>query len=133
MRESYELDTGIGNAYLFFLIEPAHSHFEGFFAHTEKAVDIFGRGPVVIGEEAFVLFEEAKDPVGGVFGTLVARLTGHHVDLRLAGRRSFSGRDLFDEAAKAVADGHIAKRLVEVEHAGMPVVDNDEPAYMGTS
>src|SRR6185437_14510958 len=133
MRASYELDAAIGNAYLFFLIQSAGSHLERFFAHAEKGVNSFGVGPVVIGEPAFILLEEAEDLFGSVFGAFIAGFAGDYVELSFAGGRSFGGQDIFDKAGEAVTGLDVAKGLVEVEHAGVAVVDNNEPADIGSA
>ena len=87
----------------------------------------------MIGQAAFVFFQQAEDFVGGIFDAAVAGAAGGDVDLGFPGRGLVGGEDVFDEAGEPVTDFNIAVDLVEMEDAGMAVIDDDDIADIGTA
>ena len=130
---SDQFDAGVGEGDLSFLVEFSRSHFECFLTHAEEGVDRFGIRPVVIGQATFVFFQQAEDFVGGIFDPAVAGAAGGDVDLGLAGRGLVGGENVFDETGKAVTDFDIPIDFVEMEDAGMAVIDDDDIADIGAA
>jgi len=128
-----ELNAFIGEVDLSFFVKFSGGHFEGLFAHAEEGVDGFGVGFVVVGEVAFIFLEQADDLGCGVFHAVITGAAGGDVDLCLAGRGLVGGEDIFYKAGEAVADFYIAVDFIEVEDAGMAVVDDDDIADIGTA
>jgi len=102
-----------GDLYFSFFIEAACCHFEGFFAHAEEGVDGFGVGFIVVGQVAFVLFQEAENFVGSVFGAFVSGFACDHVDLRFAWRLNLLRVRCFDESFELVAYADVAEDLMK--------------------
>jgi hypothetical protein len=118
---------------LFFFVELSSRHFKCLFAHSEKGVDRFGVGLVVVRESPLVFLEEAKDFGGSIFHPGIAWAAGGHVNLCFAGRRLVGWQDIFYEPGELIANLDVAVDLVKVEDAGVAVVDDDNVADIGAA
>lgn len=87
----------------------------------------------MIGQAAFVFFQQAEDFVGGIFDPAIAGTAGGDVDLGFTGRGLVGGEDVFDEAGEAVAHFDIPIDLIEMENTGMAVIDDNDITNIGAA